>query len=152
MAINAQKVVVGGLAAGIVAFVLDFVLNGLLLAGFWEDAMTTLNPALAEGTESPGAFAGFLIVDIAWGGLLVWLYAAIRPRFGPGAGTAFKAAVAAWLITGIPWSSLSVMGIFSWSVFVLGAVTWLVVSVTAVLVGARLYTEEAPAPGPAMGA
>jgi len=30
--------------------------------------------------------------------LLVWLYAAIRPRFGPGPATAAKAGVAAWFV------------------------------------------------------
>lgn len=143
MAINTQKVVVGGVVAGVVAFVLDFLLNGLLLAGRWEEAMNSLNPALAEGMESPGAMVGVVVLDLLWGIALVWLYAAIRPRFGPGAGTAFKAALIGWVLAAISYASLAVMGVFSWGLYVLGALCWLVVSVGAALIGGRLYQEDA---------
>jgi hypothetical protein len=46
-----------------------------------------------------------LVVWILWGfvyGILcVWLYAGIRPRFGPGPGTAAKAGFVAWLLAGL---------------------------------------------------
>jgi hypothetical protein len=143
MAINKQKVVVGGLAGGIVAVVLDGLINGLLLSGTWETAMTALNPAIGANMERTSTIIGFWITDIVYGILLVLLYASIRPRFGPGAGTALKAAVIAWLIGGVAWGSLAVMGIFTWNLFILGGLCWLVVSAGAALVGAKLYREEA---------
>jgi hypothetical protein len=143
VAINTQRVIVGGLAAGVVALVLDSLINGFLLAGTWEAAMTALNPDILASMESPSTMVGFAIVDLIYGILLVWLYASIRPRFGPGAGTALKAATVAWLIGGVAWGSLTVIGIFTWSLFVVGGLCWLVVSAGAALVGARLYREEA---------
>jgi hypothetical protein len=143
MAINTGKVVVGGIAAGLVALVLDSLINGFLLAGTWEAAMNALNPDIVANLESPTTILGFAVVDVIYGILLVLLYASIRPRFGPGAGTALKAAVIAWLIAGVAWGSLAVMGIFTWGLFIVGGLCWLVVSAGAALVGARLYREEA---------
>jgi hypothetical protein len=151
MAINVQKVVLGGVVAGIVAFVLDFSLNGLFLSGAWEQALTSLNPDLAEGMDSPAIIAGVAVADILWGVALVLLYAAIRPRFGAGAGTALRAALLGWLLVGITWSTLSIMGMFSWTLFALSAVCWLVVSVGAAEVGALLYKEGEPVPQPGSG-
>jgi len=144
MAINTQKVIVGGIAGGVVAVVLDSLINGFLLAGTWEAAMTALNPDIVANMESPTTIVGFSVLDIIYGILLVLLYASIRPRFGPGAGTALKAAVIAWLIGGVAWGSLAVMGIFQWNLFFLGGLCWLVVTAGAALVGAKLYREEAP--------
>ena len=142
MAINTSKVVVGGLVGGVVAVVLDSLINGVLLAGTWEAAMTELNPAIVTNLESPSTIAGFVVLDLLYGILLVLLYASIRPRFGAGAGTAFKAAVIAWLFGGIAWGGLAVMGIFQWNLFFIGGLCWLVVSTGAALVGARFYREE----------
>ena len=84
---------------------------------------------------------GFAVADVLWGIALVWLYAAIRPRFGAGPRTALIAALSAWIIVGIVWSTLSTIGIFAWGMFAIGAVIWLVVSVAAALTGAALYKE-----------
>ena len=141
MAINTQKVIVAGLVAGIVALVLDFALNGFLLEAAHVEALNALNPELAEGLESPGTIVGFAVADVLWGIALVWLYAAIRPRFGAGPRTALIAALSAWIIVGIVWSTLSTIGIFSWGLFASSAVVWLVVSVAAAETGAALYKE-----------
>ena len=142
MAINTSKVVVGGLVGGVVTVVLDSLLNGFLLADTWDAAMTELNPALVGSMESPTTIASFVVIDLIYGILLVLLYASIRPRFGPGAGTAIKAAVIAWLFGGVAWATLAVIGIFQWGLFFIGGVCWLIVSTGAALVGARFYKEE----------
>jgi hypothetical protein len=142
MAINTQKVIVGGLAGGVVAVVLDSLINGVLLAGTWEEAMTALNPDIVTNLESPATIATYVVLDLVYGILLVLLYASIRPRFGAGAGTAVRAAIIAWLFGGIAWASLAAIGIFQWDLFFLGGLCWLVVSLGATLVGARFYKEE----------
>src|SRR5207249_12113958 len=43
----------------------------------------------------------FVVWDIVMGIGLVWLYAAIRPRFGPGAKTAVIAGLALWFFIGL---------------------------------------------------
>ena len=72
----------------------------------------------------------------------VWLYAAIRPRFGPGAKTATCAAAATWFFG----SFLS--GIAMWNLTILPLsvkemALSLIASILAVLAGAAVY-KEAP--------
>ena len=40
----------------------------------------------------------FILLDFVYGIALVQLYAAIRPRFGPGPGTAVKAGIFVWVL------------------------------------------------------
>src|SRR5882672_6395325 len=90
--INLGKVVVGGLVAGLVLYVVDYVLHGIYLAADWAAAMT------AAG-KSPNMDAGipyYVTFDFITGILFVWVYASIRPRFGPGVKTAVIAGLTGW--------------------------------------------------------
>ena len=142
MAIDTGKVVVGGLAAGAVLAVLDFVVNGLILAEQNAAAMTALNPALVENMESGGTVAAFIVIDFLFGILLVWTYAAMRPRFGPGPKTAALAGVQVWLVALLLYGSMTFMGMWTWGYLISGAVAFLVIVVIAANVGAMLYKEE----------
>jgi hypothetical protein len=141
MAINTSKVLVGGIVGGIVANVIDFVGNSLILGGMHEADMAKLNPALAA-KPTGGQIAGFVIFDIVWIVATVWIYAAIRPRFGPGPKTAVYAAIASWAIgtsvAGFFWA----LHIFGTHVFVATGAVELVNAIVSTLVGASLYTEE----------
>jgi len=141
MAMNTQKMVVGGIAAGVVLFVLDFLSNTLILGDRMTAAMDALNPALAANMESTSALVTFAIIDLVFGLALVWLYATIRPKFGPGPKTAAIAGVYLWLVTGMVWASLVVMGLFSWGLWFMGGAAWLVTTVAATMVGGMLYNE-----------
>ena len=88
MAINASKVVIGGFAAGIVANVVGFVAFGMLLGKRMEAEAAAVAPALAGRGMSGTAITTNVFASFVTGMLLVWLYAAMRPRFGPGATTA----------------------------------------------------------------
>ena len=142
MAIDTGKVVVGGLAAGAVLAVLDFVVNGLILAEQNAAAMTALNPALVENMESGVTVAAFIVIDFLFGILLVWTYAAMRPRFGPGPKTAALAGVQVWLVALLLYGSMTFMGMWTWGYLISGAVAFLVIVVIAANVGAMLYKEE----------
>jgi hypothetical protein len=143
MAINAQKVVVGGLAAGVVLTALDYVINGVLLAEQAEAAMNALNPALAENTQSTGMIVTIVVVDFLMAILLTWTYAAMRPRFGPGPKTAFIAALQLWIFGDLLMAFFASAGMFTWGFYGLNALTSLVVFQIAVQVGAKLYSEGA---------
>lgn len=142
MAINTNKVVVGGLAAGAVMNVIDFVVNGWLLKSTYERELTALKPSLIEGMERPATFIGFIICDFVAGLLLVWTYAAIRPRFGPGTRTAASSAILLWLVQGVVFASMCLIGIFSWNFFVVGALVTLINLLISGYVGAAVYKEE----------
>jgi hypothetical protein len=141
MAINTSKVLVGGIVGGIVANVIDFIGNSLILGDLHRADMAKLNPALAA-TPTGGQIAGFVIFDIVWIIATVWIYAAIRPRFGPGPKTAVYAAIASWAIgtsvAGFFWA----LHIFGTNVFVATGGVELVNAIVSTLVGAWLYTEE----------
>jgi hypothetical protein len=141
VAINTGKVVVGGLASGVVLAVLDFLVNGLIMADQNRAAMTALNPALVENMESGGAMAAYVVIDLLFGLLLVWTYAAIRPRFGAGPKTAVLAGVQMWIVGMLLYGSMTLMGMWTWGYFLSGAVAFLVMLIVAALVGGMLYKE-----------
>lgn len=159
MGINSKKVLVGGLAAGVVIFVIDFVANGLLLSGTWEQEMNALNPQIVANTQSTATMVSFAAIDIALGIILVWLYAAIRPRFGAGPRTAVIAGLFFWVYASIMWASFAAIGFYSWGMYAVSAVAGLAMLIPGALAGAALYKEEAPAksagpgvPGGTLGA
>src|SRR5258705_11459690 len=95
--INMQKVLVGGLIAGVVLNVVDSVLFGVVLKDQMAAAMTSINRPAMTNAQIPW----FVFLDFVAGVFLVWLYAAIRPRYGAGPATAAKAGIAAWLVGGL---------------------------------------------------
>jgi hypothetical protein len=141
MAINTSKVIVGGIIGGIVANAIDFVSNTYILGGMQMAAMTKLNPALAvkpSGTQ----IAGFLILDFVWIIATVWVYAGIRPRFGPGPKTAAYAGIVSWVIGSTVAGFFCVLGLFGQDLFIAGSVVALINAIVSTMVGARFYTEE----------
>jgi len=141
MAINTGKVVAGGVASGVVLAILDFLINGLLLADRNTAAMNALNPALTETMNSPGAMVGYIVVDLLLGIVVAWTYAAMRPRFGAGPGTAVIAAVQIWLIVMLLYIGMTLMGMWAWSYLVIGALAGLVMMIVGALVAGRIYQE-----------
>lgn len=142
MAINSQKVLVGGLAAGIVLGGLDFLTNGVLFAEQNRAAMDALNPSLAANMEGAGTMAGAVILDLVFGIILVWTYAAMRPRFGAGPKTAAIAGCQVWVVAMVMYTFMTLVGMYTWSYFALGAVVGLVTVLVATEVGAMIYKEE----------
>lgn len=140
MAINTGKVVVGGLVAGLVLNIGDFVINTMLLAADNAAFMTRLglDPAAME------SFAGMLpwiVIDFLMGLLIVWVYAAIRPRFGPGVSTAIIAGLIPFLGVTLVLAGFTSMGVFTTSMFVKGSAAALVNTLIGAVAGAWVYTE-----------
>jgi hypothetical protein len=146
--INMQKVIVGGLIAGVVLNVIDTILYGVVLKDQLAAAMAALNKPATTNAQIPW----FVFLDFVAGVFLVWLYAAIRPRFGAGPGTAAKAGIAGWfaaslLVTLFMWP----MALMPHNLMILTTLVALVQWPLAVVVGAKFYTEGAGA-GAGMGA
>jgi hypothetical protein len=138
--INIGRVILGGLVAGIVGNILGYLVDGLMLAPQWSDAMKTLG----KPEFSVNQMVAFNIVGLVYGILVVWLYAAIRPHFGPGPKTAAYAGLVAWALgTFLPNVSLmGVAGLFPSNLTVMTTGAAIIESIVAALAGAALYKEK----------
>jgi|SRR5579862_2652006 len=143
MAINTSRVIAGGLVAGVVANVVDFVGNGVIMKDSMSAQLNALKPGLAATMAAGNTIAQFVGIDFLFGIVIVFVYAAIRPRFGAGPKTAFYAGLIVWIVGGLVWADVTALGIFPWSAFPMGAIEALVSCVAAALVGGMIYKEEA---------
>jgi hypothetical protein len=137
--INVGRVVLGGLVSGLVINIIDFIVNVPILGARWDQALAMLRAGAPDaGGGSP---IGWIISDFLFGILLVWIYASIRPRFGPGPRTAVIAALAVWAVSHIAYWSLAFLGLFPGSLVTASAVGAVVAYVVGGLVGCALYQE-----------
>src|SRR5690348_14845498 len=134
MAINTSKVIVGGLIGGVVANVIDFAVNGFVLANQQKAALEALNPTLAANAMQPGKIPMFVVLDFIWIIATIWIYAAIRTRFGPGPRTATYAAIVSWILGSVVAGYFAALGMFSWNFYAVSAIVSLVNSIISTIV------------------
>ena len=136
--INWGRVLLCGLLAGVVWFVL----GGLIYALVGKDFAAAVQ-AVGGGVPptSAGSLVFLVILNFAIGFWTMWLYAAIRPRYGPGPKTAAVAGLALWVfgsLTDAIWGSF---GVIPLGVLLTPVVATLPVIILATMVGAWLYKE-----------
>ena len=142
MAVNTGKVVAGGLAAGVVMNVVGFVGFGMLLGPRFNAEMDAVVAGLSTKMNS-GANMGMTIVSqFVIGLLLAWLYAAMRPRFGPGVKTAVYAALVVWVCGDLFYLDNWQSGMMSMTSYVYAACMMLVGLIAAAWVAGMMYKEE----------
>ena len=137
--INMGRVIAGGLLAGVVGNACDMVWNGVVL----KDDMMAIAQRLGTDPVVAASFAAavpWIVVDFVIGLAIVWNYAAIRPRFGPGPKTALLAAVAPWLVVTAVVYGFTSMGLMPMGAFVRGTLASIVTATLASLAGAWAYT------------
>ena len=84
----------------------------------------------------------FVTLTFVFGILLVWLYAAVRPRLGPGPKTAIKIGVVIWVLAYFgPLVSMGVMGMLPGRLALIGSIWGLVEVPLAAVAGAWMYRE-----------
>ncbi|SEE48040.1 hypothetical protein SAMN05444161_5902 [Rhizobiales bacterium GAS191] len=140
--INTGRVVLGGVVAAIVLFIVSGIVNGAILGSSWQawlQAMGSLNHAPAE----PAGIALWAIVSLVFGLTGVWIYAGIRPRYGAGPKTAVLAGLLLWLAGWLaPALGQIALGAIPNNVTVVGCVGGLAGALLALLAGAALYQES----------
>ena len=136
---NLGRVVIGGVVAGLVANVLGYIVDNVLLASQWAEAMK----ALGRPDITNSQITAFLVLGFVYGLFTIWLYASIRPRFGAGPQTAIVAGVASWvgglLIPNV--ALLGVTGLFPPNLVALTTLGALIEWVAGALAGAALYKD-----------
>lgn len=136
--INTSRVILGGLVAGLLINIGEFLLNDVVLGEQMRAALAGFNLPEPGG----GAIAVFLLFGFGLGLTAVWLYAAIRPRYGAGPRTALCAALVVWFLAcAYPGVLLVALGFFSTGDTGVALVWELVEVPLATLVGAWLYQE-----------
>ena len=80
-------------------------------------------------------------MDFLLGIILVWLYAAMRPRYGAGPRNALMAAFFVWLVSAFAYSILHTMGVMSMHLWLLMVCMSLIALGISALVGGKLYSE-----------
>lgn len=145
MAINTGKVIVGGFVAGVIMNVAGFLVQGMMLGPRMMGEMTAAAPTLAGKGEDAMSMVCRILTQFAIGILLVWLYAAMRPRFGPGPKTAMYAAFVIWLCGFLFYLDWLYLGMMSAATYAMMSVAMLITLAIAAWAGCMLYKEEGPA-------
>lgn len=141
---NRNRLLLGALAAGVVLNIIDFVSNGVIFAGRMTAEANAFKPGLGDRAAAmTGAQIGvYVFFDFIVGFLLVWTYAAVRPRFGPGPRTAAYVGLLFFLFGMILTYGYKEMGIMSPGLWLNYSMVWLVNLLLATIVGAWVYSEE----------
>ena len=137
--INSGRLILGGIAAGVVVNVVEAIVNLSVLAGPMDELLASMNLEPIGGA----AIAGFTVLAFCLGLLVVWTYAAIRPRYGAGPATALKAGLAVWagfylLGVGADWLT----GTVTLNLFLITTAYTLPMMLAAGYVGGMVYKEE----------
>ena len=133
--INWSRLLVCGVVAGIVWIILGAIVTALLGRDF------AALPSNNLGKPTPGFVLFNIVIDVLEGISILWLYAAIRPLYGPGAKTASIAAFAWWFVVSLGDATWCSFG-FSppWTVIPLMVGT-LPALILATIAGAKFYRE-----------
>ncbi|MBK6909413.1 MAG: hypothetical protein IPK53_04840 [bacterium] len=138
MQINLCRVIRGGLVAGLL-----IIISAVTMVPVVGDDM---NMALARFNLPPlslGAMVYFAFVSISMGILLVWLYAALIPRFGKGPKTALIAAFILWFMGNLLPNVANVFyGFMPVKLTIIGIIWGLGELFVGSLVGTRIYRER----------
>jgi hypothetical protein len=135
--INWRRVVLGGLAAGLIVNLSEFIVSGILLREDWEKAMLALNRPLLSSTVEVASL-------LAWGMLMglsvVALYAHVIDRYGQGWKTAGLVGLAVWVVGYLSGAMTgAAMQIFPVSLAVNMALAGLIEIEAASMVGGAIY-------------
>jgi len=139
--INWGRVFLGGLLAGVVINIGEYLFHAVLFKSEVAEMMRAL------GKDPAAVMSGNAIVIWNLMGFLagigaVWGYAAIRPRFGAGAKTAMIAGIAVWFFSRFLGAVGEMnMGMASQKMILTGLVWGLVELVIATIAGAWAYKE-----------
>ncbi len=131
-------VILGGLLAGVVINAGELALHRVVLQDRWTAAFAALG-------KRPTGWATFIPANFLVGFFTVWLYARLRPRYGPGPRTAVRAGLAMWAVFWvIPTMALVPLELFPNQLLFLIIAGGLINANLAALLGAWVYKADPP--------
>lgn len=145
--INVGRVFVGGLIAGVILNIGEWIINGLIMAGAWSGWMADHMFPTDGGT---GAMIYYIISMFVIGIFTIWVYSAIRPRYGAGWLTAICAGLTVWFAAVFfPWFGMAAGGMFPFGMTLGYIFMALIEYLIAAYFGAWYYREEVTSAAPA---
>ena len=143
MAVNTSKVITGGIVAGIILNVIDFLSNMFLIGDRMAADANAFKPGLGDAMAAmtTSQIAGYVIMNFIVGMLLIFTYAGFRSRFGPGPKTASYVALIFFTFGLILTSNYMAMGIMSSGLWLTYGAIWLVCLLVGTMAGAKVYSE-----------
>jgi hypothetical protein len=136
--INFGRVILGGLVTGLILNIGEFLLNEVVFVRQMEEMFRRLNVPRPGGSFIATAVGITFLLGI----VIVWIYAMIRPRFGPGPKTAIIAAFVAWFCVYFYCGILNATLFNMPSSFLLMGMVWGIIEyILAAVAGAWLYKE-----------
>ena len=134
--INWGRVVLCGIVAGLAWTVL----SSIVTAFFARDFVAAV-PGGRLSAPSLGLVAFLFIVNLVMGIWAMWLYAAIRPRYGPGPKTAVLTGFSWWVISSLIDATWGSFGFVAPKAILAPMAASLPAIIVAAVVGAWLYRE-----------
>jgi len=137
--ISIKRMLLGGLFAGLVICLGEYIVGWLILGEQWAEVVAE------AGTGDLGAtqIASLAIIALLYGVALIWMYAAIRPRFGPGPKTAIIAGFTMWVVAYfLVCAYVIVIGAYPAGLLIAAAVWGLFELPIAAVAGAWFYQES----------
>ncbi len=114
-------------------------MNGVILQPQWSAAAKAIG---RSATVSTTQIVAFNLWGFAAGIIAVWLYAAMRPRFGAGPRTAITADTAVWLLAyAVANAMMAFLHVFPLGLLVLVTAVGLLEVLIAATAGAYIYRE-----------
>jgi hypothetical protein len=134
------------LAGGVVAGIFTWLFEGAASFFYMEDMETAMEALGLSMEMTAWTWMITVVVSLIVGLSLVFFYAAARPRFGPGPGTAIKMAIAVWFVAHLlPIIGYGMIGMYPTGLLAMWAVIGVVELILASLIGGWIYREGEPA-------
>src|SRR5581483_6258659 len=141
--IQKKGVLVGGLIAGAVLSMSDVLLYGSLLKAPMKAAWTAAGRPTMTDLQRTLEVPASIFLDFVVGIVLMWLYAAIQPRFRAGLGTAVRAALFAGFLAALLCAAFMFQGVMPPGIMNITILVLLVEYPLDVVLGAKLYLDGA---------
>ena len=131
----------GGLVASLVLFAVGGIVNGAILSQDFQ-AWSASMGNLIEHMSLSHAMILWIVMDLIQGIAVIWIYAAIRPRFGAGPKTAILAGFMLWIVSKAAVAlDLIALGVLPHKIIHGQLIGSFIGILLAVLIGAWLYKE-----------
>lgn len=135
--INLGRVVIGGLAAGVLLNCVDAFVGLVLI----PDEMGRLITHLNLDPEHANNPVPWIVVDFIYGITIAFAYAAMRPRFGAGPKTGVIAGLTLWFAISLIIFGFHAMGIFGPTLFITNFIAQGISAALAGMLAGWLYKE-----------